>query len=217
MRKFMVFVCAIMFIVAIVFFGLFAMGVLGDDGVIHVNQMAYVSGGFTFSGDLRDGLFSGDGTINFQDGSRYNGGFAAGRFEGKATFITEGGEWSFDGIFQNGRASQGTFFLNDGAEIAFDRNQPENEISGSDWQYRGNFNERGQNGHGVFAFFDGSVYEGEFFDGLAHGPGVYTSSEGWIYEGNFKDGMFDGEGKITEGNSINRGIWEKGVQITRYE
>jgi len=221
MKKTINLIFAMILIAVVVFFGLYAMGILGNDGVVQVDQMAYVSGGFTFSGELKDGQFSGDGTINFQDGSRYRGEFDDGRFDGEGAFHnndgTDAGDWRFYGTFQNGRAASGTFYLNDGAEITFDRSQAENTVVSPAWQYSGSFNESGQSGTGSFTFEDGSVYTGEFFGGLAHGQGIYTSSEGWFYEGSFQDGMFDGEGKITDGDSTNRGIWQKGIQVTRYE
>jgi len=220
-RKYINSILATILVAVVVFFGLYAMGMADNDGVVKVDQMEYVSGGFAFSGELKNRQFSGDGTISFQDGSRYSGGFAAGRFDGIATFYNnsgaEDGEWRFDGVFQDGKASGGTFYLNDGVEITVDRSQTESTIKSPVWQYSGSFNERGQTGTGAFTFEDGSVYEGEFFCGLAHGQGVYTSNEGWSFKGAFKDGMFDGEGEIADGTSVNRGIWEEGVQVTRYE
>ena len=77
MRIFISSAFSIILIIVVIFLGLYATGVLGNDGVVQVNQMEYASGGFTFSGELRDGQFCGDGTINFQDGSKYSGGFTA--------------------------------------------------------------------------------------------------------------------------------------------
>ena len=61
------------------------------------------------------------------------------------------------------------------------------------------------------------IYTGGFANGYFNGKGVYYSPAGWSYDGNFKDGLFDGEGSVTEGGRSIRGIWEKGVQIKRYE
>jgi hypothetical protein len=74
-------------------------------------------------------------------------------------------------------------------------------------------------GVGVYTSAEGkTIYEGEFKEGDFDGQGRYYSPAGWIYEGGFKEGLFEGEGVITISESETvRGIWERGVQITRYE
>ena len=109
------------------------------------------------------------------------------------------------------------------------------------WNYSGGLNECGQNGEGAFFFVNGFEYRGSFSHGLANGEGVYTapdgniiyagslkdglfdgyglyfSPEGWSYEGSFKEGLFNGEGTVTIDSNTIHGVWEKGVQTTRFE
>jgi len=39
------------------------------------------------------------------------------------------------------------------------------------------------NGHGVYKYTSGAIYEGEFKDGKANGHGVYKNASGSIYDG----------------------------------
>lgn len=42
-----------------------------------------------------------------------------------------------------------------------------------------------KNGHGIFTWADGSVYEGDFKDDQFHGRGEYTRADGKHYKGKF--------------------------------
>ena len=244
MQKLMTPVLTALLALVFVYFGLYAAGKLGADKLSHVNHKEYALGGFTYSGGLKNGLFSDYGAINFNTGDSYSGGFTKGRFEGNAIFNISAGTYKnvhFNGVFHEGQISSGTFYLNNGLAVIYEHDAAASMLNGQTWQYSGDFNERGQNGTGWFAFEDGSVYtgvflngladgngmladadgntiyEGSFRDGLFDGQGIYYSPEGWSYEGSFRAGLFDGEGQVLVDSSTIRGIWERGVQTTRYE
>ena len=245
MRKHIAAVLRVLPIIAIILLGVHAIGIFDNGDQKKVDDMKFASGGFDYSGSLKSGLFSGYGTIKFQDGSKYSGGFTDGRFDGKAIYNYSGNadtsEWYFDGIFQNGQIGNGTLYLSNGSGVLYYRDLYTDALIGPTWRYTGRFNENGQSIAGTFTFQDGSVYAGSFQngfasgegtfidadgnliyiggfeDGLFDGTGTYYSPEGWVYEGSFKDGLFEGEGSVTDKENIVRGIWEKGGQITRYE
>ena len=245
MRKSVAGGLAVLLIVTIVVLGFYAMGMFDSNDVLYVNDLDYSIGEFSFTGCMKDGLFSGPGTVTLKNGDVFTGDFNKGRFSGDGAYSFSGaagtGSWRFDGVFDNGRVSSGVFYSADGSMVTVSRNSTSVSLYGSVWQYNGGFNERGQNGAGSFIFDDGSIYTGGFINGLANGDGefidasgniiytgrfengsfngrgAYFSPDGWSYEGEFKDGQFDGEGIVTDGELIVRGIWEKGVQIERYE
>jgi len=225
-------------IAAIVLFACFALGVFDGEGVSAVRDKDY--DGFTFSGNLRSGRFTGFGSMDFRDGQSYSGNFALGRFDGEGTMYNPPRAWSFDGFFREGRIGSGVFNGRDGVSIVYERGEITDTLYSSAWAYEGGFNDLGQNGTGTFTFADGSVYTGGFVHGMAEGAGVYlnalgevvyagdfkggmfdgqgryTGSEGWSYEGSFKEGLFDGEGVLSTETEIVRGVWEKGILVARH-
>ena len=241
MRRAMTPMLAIITVAAIALLALYAMGIFDGNGVLHVEDMRYSTGGFYYNGEMKDGLFSGNGEIVLDEGDVFQGSFDEGRFFGNGTFYrdskTDTDGWHFSGVFSEGRAGSGSFYFLDGSAVILSREQMDVTISGLDWMFSGGFSEHGGNGTGSYTFEDGSVYNGSFLNSIAHGEGEYIDAEGfliysggfrngyfdgqgvfysrdgWIYDGGFKDGMFDGEGKVTDGDFTAVGIWERGVQI----
>ena len=236
---------ALLVITAVAFLAIFAMLAFSGDSVSTVLSKEYGPGEFSYSGEIKGGLFEGNGTISFMDGAVYTGNFYNSRFFGDGVYYKSSSagtyDWHFEGEFQEGRTGGGTFFFKDGSTIAVICDGSTVSLDGQPWQYNGGLSEGGQNGNGTFTFEDKSVYTGGFLNGLASGEGEYTdtegsiiytggfrngmfdglgvyySPEGWLYEGGFRDGLFDGEGTLVDGDLIAHGVWEKGVQIRRYE
>lgn len=234
---------AVVLVAAMAFLGIYASGVLDSGDLYVVDDVEYTAGGFSFSGGMRDGYFSDNGTIYYQDGAVYRGGFIDGRFDGEAVYnhYDSGSNdyWQFDGYFMTGQISSGVFQLRDGTIVAYESGQNSRILVSPTWQYDGGMNERGQNGTGRFVFDDGSVYTGDFMNGAAlgegilvdaagntvyygeflngcfDGQGVYYSPEGWIYQGGFKSGQFEGEGMLFMDDVVITGVWEEGVQVLR--
>ncbi|GHU41901.1 hypothetical protein FACS1894111_04910 [Clostridia bacterium] len=228
-------------IVTVLFSAYYALNFKASD-VVSVQEQEYATGNFSFTGNLRAGLFDGDGKLNYQNGDRYEGGFKEGRFQGQGTFFGRE-DWRFEGEFETGKLKQGTFFSEDGTSVRIERGEKitEDTFEGADWKYIGAFDARGQEGNGTFVFPDGStyvgtfsrgvaegtgiytdasgqkIYEGEFKEGLFDGEGAYFGKDGWVYAGAFKSGLFDGEGAVTIKGETVHGAWEKGKQVKRYE
>ena len=243
MQKWTTPILAISLIFVVALLALFAMGVFDGEGRGVVSDVEYEWGGFSFSGGVKDGLFSGDGAINLQDGDVFEGGFDEGRFSGNGAYYSSGAmgtdAWYFSGEFKNGQTDSGAFYFSDGSNIVISRDGLVATIASLSWQYSGGFDEYGSTGIGSFTFEDGSVYTGGFLNGLADGEGeykdsegriiysgsfrngafdgqgVYFSPEGWTYSGSFKDGLFDGEGSVSDGGISVSGVWSQGVQISR--
>ncbi|GHU89885.1 hypothetical protein FACS1894202_08810 [Clostridia bacterium] len=240
MKKFFSGVVTVLAIAAVVFSACYAMGVFGKDNVTRVSGQAYSDGDFTYSGELRGGLFEGEGVLSFRNGDTFSGNFTGGRMSGRGVFRGREG-WSFEGDFADGAVNGGTFTLEDGSVDIYERENDADSFKSAGWRYDGPFGARGQDGAGTFTFADGSVYSGSFSRGMAEGGGVltdasgktvyeggfaaglfeghgvYYSPEGWSYEGGFKDGLFDGEGAVTINGETIRGVWAKGGQTERYE
>lgn len=221
---------------AVVAAACYALGLFGGDEVRYVRQKEYAEQSFAFTGALVGGKFDGQCEIVFDDGSVYEGDISDGRFSGDGSFKSADG-WSFDGMFSEGFAVDGMFFLESGETISFRQNDFAGVIAAGDWTYSGTFGELGQHGSGTFVFADGSVYsggfaygfadgEGEYSDasgrliykggflsGLYDGQGAYYSRDGWSYEGGFKNGLFDGPGVVTDRAGVTSGVWERGTQL----
>ena len=217
----------------------FALGAFDGDGVVTVDNKDFME--FTFSGDLRDGLFHGYGSVNFNDGERFSGEFYGGRFDGQGAFYSANDEWNLYGVFLSGELNIGKLNTDHGRAVTLERDAGSATLTGEAWLFDGSVNDHGQIGEGTFVFADGSVYTGSFLNGLADGEGTlmdssgriiyeggfkeglldgqgrYYSLEGWSYEGGFRFGIFHGEGVVNIAGEAIRGVWEMGVQISRYE
>jgi len=247
MKRFLTPVVTTVIIAFIVLSACYSLGIFNSGDAAQVMSREYSLGNFTYSGGLRDGLFNGIGTIDFQNGESYTGGFAGGQFDGKGAFTHTGAnpdqDWRFDGDFQNGQISEGTFSLAGGRSVVYRACDQAAGCAGSftgpSWLYVGAVGDSGPTGGGAFTFTDGFSYQGGFADGLADGQGVYTdaagqiiytggfaagrfagtgrycSSEGWTYDGGFLDGLFDGVGVLTRNGVVIHGVWSEGVQAAR--
>ena len=237
-------ILTILLVAACAFLGLYATDVIGGDSISRVDEKEFDSGDFTFSGGIKNGLFDAYGSIAFDNGDIYNGDFTDGRFNGWGDYRhndnSHKNEWRFNGIFEDGQSEGGTFYLGSNT-VRYEKDRTVDTLTGQTWSYSGSFNEHGQKGIGSFTFADGSkytggflrgladgegryvdaagniVYAGTFKNGLFEGQGIYNSPEGWSYKGSFKAGLFDGAGLIVKGSVVVRGIWDRGIQIERYE
>ena len=237
----------ILLVAAVALLGLYSMGVIGGADIRQADGKEYASGNFVYSGGLENGLFDEYGVISFENGDSYSGYFTDGRFDARGVYSHVGDSpednWRFEGIFKDGQPASGVFYFANGEETAYESGPAAgaDRLISETWDYDGAFNERGQKGTGTFTFADGSTYKGGFSQGLAdgegayadsvgnpiyggsfraglfEGQGVYHSPEGWVYKGGFKAGLFDGEGSVASNVETVRGVWEKGVQVTRYE
>ena len=232
-------IIAIAITLLIAFCACYALGVFDGDGVVKVENKEFSE--FTYNGSLKDGLFDGHGSVFFPDGERFNGYFTGCRFDGAGYFSGVGGKWNFFGNFESGSISGGTLKSDLGEAVTLERTESADMLVSDKWLFDGSFNDRGQTGTGTFVFADGSeytggflhgladgdgiyadssgrvIYQGEFKEGFFDGQGVYFSPDGWSYEGSFMEGMLHGEGVISMQDESIRGVWDRGVQVQRYE
>ena len=131
MNKSITRIVSLILIAAVVTLALYALGVIAGDGTSKARDKDYAE--FTFTGNLRNGLFTGYGVMSFATGERYSGNFAAGRFDGEGTFSCASNDWSFYGIFQEGQITGGVI-RTDGDAIAFERGETADALTGRAWR-----------------------------------------------------------------------------------
>jgi len=185
----------ILLILAVVFCALVAFDFFNFESLPYDAGGEYAVGEFDYSGNAVAGLFTGFGSIRFENNDTYEGTFAEGRFNGDGVYTSSEG-WVFRGVFAGGKPLSGEL-TRDGETIRFEDAEAVRKFLGSEWSYEGSAGERGQNGYGIFTFENGYKYAGSFRSGLADGAdGRYTSDTGaLIYQGDFAAGVFSGEGK----------------------
>lgn len=114
--------------------------------------------GSTYQGEVQNGQLTGKGTLIYPDKQKYVGDFVNGMPEGQGVHTWPTGQ-KYTGAFKNGIA----------------------------------------NGYGVNTWkTTGDSLAGTYVNGFANGPAVYTWADGSKYEGIFKDGLFEGLGKMTD-------------------
>ena len=161
-----------------------------------------------FTGNLKDGVPNGQGTVRYNDGSEYKGGFHDGLPNGKGSYKNSKGHLVFEGVYGNGKRARGTHYADDGTIL-----------------FKGVYNRDGQRleGYGIETgkYSDGSLwkYEGEYKKAKWNGKGTYTNSEkrkgwGYKYEGEFLNGEFHGNGKwYYVGGGTEKCVYKNGKQI----
>ena len=172
--------------------------------------------GGRYYGPLAHGLRQGEGTVEWDGGVRYEGGFLKGLFEGKGKLVGHGEEYA--GEFKAGQyAGQGRLKSQDGrkyqGEFVAGRMHGHGEYTTPDGQiYDGSFETGEFTGTGTYKRLDGSQHQGQFLKWRPQGPGTYKDAEGNVYAGNFVDGSLDGPGSMVEKNgSRYEGAFKKWV------
>lgn len=132
-----------------------------------------------YTGEMKDGLPHGTGTIIHAGGAQYVGEFCEGYREGRGTWthpsgISYTGEWLHDRYH-----GQGTL-----------------NIPGS-LVYEGQWHESLRHGYGIQTWADGRRYEGYWEEDLMHGYGLMHYPDGSVYDGEWAGGMRNGQGTLT--------------------
>ncbi|MFZ6751098.1 energy transducer TonB [Undibacterium sp. Ren11W] len=132
-----------------------------------------------FEGRLEHGRPHGVGTYIYENNSRYEGGFFAGKKKGQGIMTNPNGD-TISGLFEN-EIPVGVF------DIRF-----KNGAS-----YSGEINSNRQfEGKGKLIYNDGASYIGDFKDGKRNGQGEMTYNDGARYVGSFKNGQRSGLGLL---------------------
>ncbi|BBM01164.1 C13 family peptidase [Microbulbifer sp. GL-2] len=156
--------------------------------------------GSVYKGDLQNGLFHGQGQLQWPDGNQYHGEFRSGRMSGLGVLTdTEG--CIYEGGFLNGE-------LHGKGRYACGENQWSGQFREGELQkgsvkwangeiYSGEFLGFDPHGEGELTIEDGSQYKGTFEQGMLQ-HGSYTDNEGYSYNGNFKYNFYSGKGELTQ-------------------
>lgn len=166
--------------------------------------------GYCLEGDCKNGA----GVYAEIDGSRYEGQFVNGRFEGEGK-VFFGEELDYAGQFRNGlRHGQGKAWANGHVyEGEWVNGRPEGEFTisfANGTQYKGQFSNGKPNGYGMMTYPNGQRYEGQWQDG-ARTEGRYYWSDAEYYEGAFGPQGRTGFGKYYYPNGIRyEGMWSAG-------
>jgi len=116
----------------------------------------------TYVGGWLEGARSGNGSVNYADGSSYSGGFQYGLEHGQGTYLTSGGRAGYSGQYWHGvRQGLGTESFENGE------------------RYAGQYLAGSAHGRGTSYYANGKVkYDGEWAAGTPHGNGTLYSSDG---------------------------------------
>jgi len=142
----------------------------------------------------------GQGTLVFDTGHKYTGGFKDGVRQGDGILLLPGGR-KIVGVWENNEMKSGTYTEPDGTvykgQWKFRERNGQGTLSYPDGRkYVGEFKSGQRHGQGTMDFPDGRQYEGEFFQGQRTGRGAMTYSDGRKYIGEFKDGQRNGQGTM---------------------
>ena len=147
----------------------------------------------SYTGEQKDGLPHGEGTMVYPNGAVYEGEFCAGLRCGEGTWehpnsTSYAGHWSDDHYH-----GPGTLFI------------PGN------FTYEGLWDEGLKHGYGIKIWPDGSRYEGNWENGLRQGPGTLYYPDGSYYEGEWSRSQRDGFGTFykADGSTV-AGQWKRG-------
>ena len=168
------------------------------------------------SGCLSGDCQSGAGVFAYPDGSKFEGNFLNGKFEGEGTFYFANADKYVGHFKENYPHGAGTrYYANGSVESGEWR---EGEFIGS------SLIESGQigciqgdcsEGKGTYIFKEGSAkYVGEFKNGQPHGFGICTYANGDRYRGEWTDGAFMGKGilYLHDGTEVS-GFWRSGEYV----
>jgi hypothetical protein len=146
--------------------------------------------GRKYEGQFQDGIRFGHGVMTFKDGAKYDGNWIDGKRSGMGTLsFADGGKYT--GLFHdNVRHGRGTMEKQNGEELT------------GEW-----VNDK-MHGKGTLTYADGSTYEGEFVEGFMSGRGEFKSLQGKQYVGEWAQDMREGRGdEIDEGGRTYSGLF----------
>ncbi len=168
------------------------------------------------SGCLSGDCKSGPGIFAYPDGSKYEGAFVNGKFEGEGVFYFANGN-KYVGHFQdNYPHGNGTLYHSDGKTETGEWKQ--GEFLGSSLVENGKtgcIQGTCDTGKGTYVYKEGAAkYVGDFMNGKPHGFGVCTYANGDRYRGEWFEGAFGGKGTLyqRDGTEVS-GYWREGQYI----
>ena len=148
----------------------------------------------SYVGDIKNGVRHGQGTIQWVDGTVYEGAYKDDKQHGQGTMKWVDGR-VYEGAHKDDKKhGQGTMKWVDGAV------------------YEGSWMDNKENGHGTMKG-SGAVYDGAWVNGKKHGQGTFRLASGHAYEGEWKDNKYHGQGTLilSGGQELQAGNWKDGV------
>ncbi|MGK0440925.1 MAG: hypothetical protein ACJA0N_000720 [Pseudohongiellaceae bacterium] len=149
-----------------------------DFEIRHIPTLSFADGG-VYSGPIdAAGLASGQGRMEWGNGTVYTGAFKDGLYHGLGVFEDATG-FRVEGAYTKGIANgEAVISYNDGLV------------------YRGNVSGDLFQGQGKLSYPNGDYYEGEFQADKITGQGRWVAKNTHVYNGGVKDGLFEGQGEI---------------------
>ena len=147
-----------------------------------------------YEGEMKDGLYEGQGKLTYANKARYEGEFKAGERDGRGTYIFASGA-RLTADFREGRPQGNGLYV-----------WPNGN------RYIGDFRDNQRTGRGTLMFADGGRYEGEFSNGKMQGRGVRVWANGSRYEGEWMNDQASGWGTKSGGpdGQVFTGTWANG-------
>ena len=122
-----------------------------------------------YEGEMKDGLYEGQGRLTYANRARYEGEFKAGERDGKGTYVFPSGAKLITEFREGRPQGRGMYVWTNGN------------------RYIGDFRDNQRTGRGTMLFADGGRYEGDFVNGKMQGRGVRVWANGARYEGEWLD------------------------------
>lgn len=164
------------------------------------------------SGDCKNGA----GLYAYPDGSKYEGNFVNGKFEGEGVFYFANGDVYTGAFKENYPDGFGARKMKDGTEESGEWKQ--GEFIGQSLVVQGKtgcIDGDCETGQGVYVYKEGSAkYTGTFKNSAPDGYGTCVYANGDVYVGEWKEGAFGGRGTLTlRDKTIVEGFWRAGEYI----
>lgn len=132
--------------------------------------------GNTFTGDMVNDFFEGEGILTKLDGTVYTGDFKKGRYDGTGILTWKSGD-KYEGGFKDGLfEGEGKFLYASGE------------------RYVGSFAKGERNGEGQYYIGTRLFYTGTWKNNLMHGYGTVFYQDGSFYKGDLVEGKREGRG-----------------------
>ena len=192
---------------------------IGPDGHYEsiASQEKYVNSNIQLQiGCLQGNCQNGTGSYAYADGSRYEGGFRAGKPDGQGVFYYPNGDRYEGQLLRGLRHGTGRLYHENGtvSQGPWSQGEPVSNLAAVGQTRTGCIEGDCRDGYGIYIFKDNARYHGDFRNGRPHGQGIVEYTNGEKYEGEMRDGAFAGRGTLfmADGNEVS-GYWDNGAYL----
>ena len=171
----------------------------------NIHTFYYKDGKEKYEGEIKNGVYNGQGTYYYENGDKYEGQYIDGQRNGQGTFYYANGN-KYEGQFKDDkRNGQCTYYYANGDKYEGQFKDGKRNGQGTYYyangdKYVGQYENDKRNGQGTFYYTNGDTYEGQYKDGKRDGQGTYYYANGNKYEGQYKDGKRNGQGAFYYAN-----------------